>query len=85
MTPVSAGPVTVRTSEGARMILTVLIAVLLLVLVAAPASFGRTRRPPLDPRGGEGDRCRGHLASTLLRPGRSGTRSGSDSDDGGSD
>ena len=86
MTLVSAGPVTVRTSEGARMILTVLIAVLLLVLAGYACVFWAARGGPRWTHAvAKATVAAGRAASVLLRPGRSGTRSGSDSDDGGSD
>lgn len=67
------------------MILTVLIAVLLLVLAGYTCVFWAARGGPRWTHGvAKATVAAGRAASVLLRPGRSGTRSGSNPDDGGS-
>ncbi|GGQ78182.1 hypothetical protein GCM10010250_57310 [Streptomyces althioticus] len=84
--PAAGGSVRARAYEGARVILIVLTAVLILTAGGCACVFWAARGGPRWTHAvARATLTAGHVTTALLRPGRSGSRTGSTSDDGGPD
>lgn len=84
--PAAGGSVRARAYEGARVILIVLTAVLILTVGGCACVFWAARGGPRwTHAAARATLAAGHVTTALVRTGRSGRRNGSTSDDGGSD